>query len=281
MALLDKLIKRFKENMNEAFNNNELEIALAKAHADMSRRAKGHTSEVQEESVKWLKNRFENNSPFNFSDKFDNWHKKTCEKYCEYMNSKNFDFKMTYGRAQKVLNMTFKYLYCTEKYKKDVEKIAEFLHMTLDGYTLRWYKEVVIEYFNKKEKPRLKVGDVSDWSKMNEKGKHQYNEIQDRIKEYLENADKYEYSINTAIIDEDTNEKPKKNTIKIEFPFENKTPFYAEFIVWEGEKVRAKIESLFKGLNGIYKTWNEDKWAINDDVKKVLKLKIGTIEKEI
>ncbi len=288
MALLDDLIKRFSATTLGFKMSKELECAIAKAHTDMSRRASGHTPEIQAESIEWLNSRFIKSSPFNCTNQtdFDIWHNETCKSYCEHMNSKGFSFVMTYGRAQKVLNMTFKYLYCTLTYKANVEKIIPFLHMTLDGYTLRWYKEVVVKYFNDNRAhgiTKLKVGDVSDWSKMNESGKHQYIDIQKRIREYLRIAINYQYSINTAIIDEETQPDQKNNTINIDIPFDpmRKHPFFAEFIVWEGEIVRSKVDNLFKGLNGIYETWNDDRWAVNASVQLELKSKLITILKNI
>lgn len=284
MLLLDNLIKRFSATTKNFPASQVLESAIAKAYTDMSRRANGHTPKIQEESIAWLSNRFVEKSPFNCvnpSD-FDEWHKETCDQYCQHMNSKGFSFTMTCGRAQKVLNMTFKYLYCTVAYQKDVEKILPFLHMTLDGYTLRWYKEVVIKYINcnlSKGLSKLRVGDVSDWSKMNQVDKHQYIDIQNRIREYLKNNNYYHYSINTAIIDEEILEKQKGNTINVNVQFDpqRKCPFYAEFIVWEGEIVRSKVENLFNGLNGIYKTWSDDKWAVNNEIKSELESKLNRV----
>ena len=288
MPLLDDLIKRFSATTIGFPNSQELEYSIAKAHTDMSRRASGHTPIIQNESVSWLKERFIFDSPFKYTSlsDFDNWHQTICIDYCNHMNSKGFSFIMTYGRAQKVLNMTFKYLYCTSAYKAHVEKIIPFLHMTLDGYTLRWYKEVVIKYFNDNRThgtTKLKVGDVSDWSKMNESGKHQYIDIQKRIREYLRIAISYQYSINTAIIGEETQSDQKNNIINIDIPFDpmRKHPFFAEFIVWEGEIVRSKVDNLFKGLNGIYETWNDDRWAVNASIQLELKSKLTTILKNI
>ena len=292
MALLDDLIKRFSATTISFPNSQELEYAIAKAHTDMSRRATGHKPEIQEESIRWLANRFKKLSPFAYKkqEDFDNWHEDTCNAYCAELNSfavrKDFSFVMTYGRAQKVLNMTFKYLYCTSAYKAHVEKIIPFLHMTLDGYTLRWYKEVVVKYINDKRpknSAKLKVSDVSDWSKMNEPGKHQYMDIQTRIRAYLLAVSVYHYSINTETIDEEIQETVKTNTINVDVPFDNtrREPFFAEFIVWEGEIVRTKMENLFKGLNGIYKTWSVDKWAVNSSIKSELQSKLTTILKNI
>ena len=294
MPLLDDLIKRFSATTIGFPASQELEYAIAKAHTDMSRRARGHKSEFQVESIKWLKKRFTTVSPFTMKNQldFDEWHHETCEEYCKHMNayihSQGFDFSMTYGRAQKVLNMTFKYLYCTSKYKARVDKIISFLHMTLDGYTLRWYKEVVVKYFNDNRAhsiTKLKVGDVSDWSKMNESGKHQYIDIQKRIREYLKKETYYKYSIDTERIDEEFSDehKTRNNTIPVEIPFDatRKYPFFAEFVVWEGEIVRSKVDNLFKGLNGIYETWNDDRWAVNASIQLELKSKLTAILKNI
>ena len=294
MALLDDLIKRFSETTKVFPSSQLLESAIAKAHADMSRRAKGHKSEFQVESIKWLKKRFTTVSPFTIKNQldFDEWHHETCEEYCKHMNayihSQGFDFSMTYGRAQKVLNMTFKYLYCTSTYKADVEKIVPYLHMALDGYTLRWYKEMVVKYINynrPKGVAKLKVGDISDWSKMNESGKHQYSDIQKGIREYLKKETYYKYFIDTERIDEEFSDedKTRNNTISVEIPFDatRKYPFFAEFIVWQGEIVRAKIDNLLKGLNSLYKTFADDKWATNNDIVKELKAKIATLLKSV
>lgn len=298
MAILDDLIKEFK---NEAFNGkkarglgqkewikkhltdfdeeDELLLSIALAHNDMARRAQGHTDEVKKESLNWWRKYFDANSPFKISAQgaFDKWHFDACEAYCEHMKKEKFPkkFDITFGRAQKVLNMTFKYLYCTGTYKSDVEKLVSFLHMTLDGYTLRWYKEQIV-----KLDPSLKVGDVSEWSKMNEKApKHKYIDlqgdegIQNRIRKFLSSKNIYEYIINTEeILDDEEGEKKNKKEL-IFSQGVSPYPFLAEFIIWKGEIIRAKMETLFKGLNGCRKSWSKDSWAI-DDVKKEIKKKL-------
>lgn len=73
------------------------------------------------------------------------------------------------------------------------------------------------------------------------------------------------------------------NIIFVSIPFDlnRRSPFFAEFVVWEGEIVRSKIENLFKGLNGIYKSWVQDKWAISDEIKSELNIKISTILRKL
>lgn len=291
--LLNDLSKRFSKNTTGFASGKELEKSIEKAHTDMARRANGHRPEIQVESISRLKDRFITASPFSISNcvDFDAWHTETCNQYCSYMNSwlrsKGFSFYMTYGRAQKVLNMIFKYLYCTTAYKAKVESIAPFLHMTLDGYTLSWYRDVVVDSINKNSSVKIKKCDISDWSKMNEKDKRQYIDIQKDIRAYLNSIADYQYYINTEIIstDESLEEQTKvsNKTITVTIPFDptRKSPFYAEFIVWEGEIVRAKMENLFKGLNGIYKSIADDKWAINIDIETELKSKMSAILKVI
>ena len=147
---------------------------------------------------------------------------------------------------------------------------------------------MVVKYINynrPKGVAKLKVGDISDWSKMNESGKHQYSDIQKGIREYLKKETYYKYFIDTERIDEEFSDedKTRNNTISVEIPFDatRKYPFFAEFIVWQGEIVRAKIDNLLKGLNSLYKTFADDKWATNNDIVKELKAKIATLLKSV
>lgn len=288
--MLNDLIKRFSKETANFSSGSELEKAIEKAHTDMSRRASGHNSKIQKESICWLSKYFTPTSFLSIANQndFDEWHNNTCVAYCEHMNKQGFPFKMTYGRAQKVLNMTFKYLYCTDiyKYKCQIESLAPYLHMTLDGYTLRWYKDIVIDYINEKCSEKVKKSTISEWSKMdNENGTRTYFEIRDDIREYLKSSTCYKYSINSENIDNILPEQKTttggNNIISVSIPFDldRKSPFFAEFIVWEGEIVRAKIENLFKGLNGIYKSWEGVEWAISDEIKSELNKKMLTIQK--
>lgn len=291
MSILDDLIKEFqndafdcekargfgqkewiKNHLKDFDEEDELLLSISLAHNDMARRAQGHTDGVKKVSLEWWCKYFDDNSPFVISEQgdFDKWHFAACEAYCEYMKKQTFlkKFDITFGRAQKVLNMTFKYLY-TSTYKKAVEKLVPFLHMTLDGYTLRWYKEQIVAKIK-----GLKVGDVSEWSKMN---REQYEDIQKRIRCFLSNKSKYEYIINT----EETldNEEDEKKTKKELIFSQNVSPypFLAEFIIWKGEIIRVNMESLLKGLNGCYKSWKKNSWAINNDIQSELKAKMDNI----
>lgn len=283
------LIERFSETTKNFIRGKEIKNSIEKAHSDMSRRAAGHKEQIKMTSVCLLEKHFVECPPYSVSsqDEFDKWHEETCNKYCNGMNNSGSAFNFTYGRAQKVLNMTFKYLYCTDAYKAKIEPIAPYLHMTLDGYTLRWYKNVVVDYLNNKCFENIKSNAISEWSKINNnEHERSYINIQKDIRKYLADSQNYQYVITTKVIADNSLQqqegKDSKNILySIPFDKERRGPFFAEFIVWEGEIVRAKTENLFNGLNDIYRSWEKDEWAINDDIKQELKSKISAIYRRL
>lgn len=153
---------------------------------------------------------------FNTSTKFDNWHNEACVYFQNELNQKT-DFKnnpynkATYGQAQKVINMAFKYLYCM----KDAEHyhdIFDKCHMPLDSFTLEWYRRYVCKdyMFEKNSKAKLKSDTV--WSKL--------------VPE--------EYTAITALINDRLSSKDKPLSIKIghnDFHLPTQ-PLYTEFIIW-------------------------------------------------
>ncbi len=65
-------------------------------------------------------------------DDYDSWHYNVCKSIIKtYAKS---DVKLTYGQAQKWVNMTIKYLYILEAYTFD--DVFEYLHIPIDRYIL-------------------------------------------------------------------------------------------------------------------------------------------------
>ena len=287
-TLLEELIDQFKKATSDRRNsqkkwlednglpNDDLSVALALAHNDMARRANGHTNKVKVKSVQLLHNRFTSNNPFALKSQadFDKWHNDTCT----HMSAQTFPkkFKFTYGRAQKVLNMTFKYLYCTASYQAEVGKIDQFLHMTLDSYTLRWYKDQIVAPIK-----GLRAGDISNWSKMNESApKHQYIDIQNRIRDFL--RDPSITALYTAEMEEVGDTVITASTIGTSATTINwRKPFYAEFVIWQGEKIREKVKELISGLKKCDKTWSDDEWAVDSALIVNLKKALNDVLKNI
>lgn len=228
--MYSELKNRFKE---EFFKGEKSERnALEKAYADMSRRAQGHKPQMKEDCIEWLLNEkvFEKVKSCKSQKEFDEWHKETCEGLKNIWGSFG-----TIGRSQKVINMAFKYLSCVGD---NYDNILKFCHMTLDGYTLNWYKTIV----SKEEKKKL-----TEWSKIKDYD-NEYYQIQDRIRKELKKG--FEYSIRIGC----------SETKKIAIP---ETPFEAEFIIWEGEIINYKYNELVKKLNK-YKQegLKNDEWLI-------------------
>ena len=79
----------------------------------MSRRASGHVPNIKGVCVKWLDEEVFTSSLSIHN--FDTWHKETCFALIEKFNSVKPKFG-TVGRAQKVINMAFKYFSCILSY---------------------------------------------------------------------------------------------------------------------------------------------------------------------
>ena len=191
--------------------------AIEMAYADMSRRQEGHTPAMKAVCVKWLLEEVFTES-LQITD-FNAWHKETCEALIVKMNSVTPGFG-TVGKAQKVINMAFKYLSCITSQH---DSILEQCHMTLDGYTLDWYKTDVLSG----------KGDNIQWSKIERYA--DYMDIQDNIRKYLEQSPDYSIQIGTE-------------TATAPAPLLD-SPFDSEFIIWEGNIIKEKYNSMINALN--------------------------------
>ena len=137
--------------------------------------------------------------------------------------------------------MAFKYLMYTDK---PCTEIHDYCHMTLDSYTLAWYKRVT-----------GKKGSYT-WSQINN-----YNEyllIQEEIRSYL--SDNPAYSVNIAGLGKFTIERLPEQ------------PIQAEFIVWKGETLSKKYNELVGSINSYKKSGiTEDAWLIGEKFSQFLK----------
>lgn len=91
---------------------------------------------------------------------FDKWHGDTVNEIM--IESKE---SLSVGQCQKIINMSFKYLYCCDDFRDDKSRNFEFCHMPLDSYTLEWYKE---KFDNKKEHSEIKWSTIEDYNKYHE-----------------------------------------------------------------------------------------------------------------
>ena len=176
---------------------------------------------------------------------FNNKHTEWCKMLIANYSSCLVE-ELTYGQAQKIINMAFKYLYCifaeTDKFEEKKGKF-KYCHMPLDKFSLEWIKRYFSsslgnEYWKGSKEENFKKGNVQSWSRMEEEDhgnkKYGYNTYSKNIQEYCEQ--KYDGQI---------------------------SPLQLDFIVWpKMQKIMATEEFI--------KTFEEDddKWvqkAIRDE----------------
>lgn len=188
-------------------NTGDIMLAIKKAYIDMSPRTfRNSDSEENTRSLNSEKKEklfwelaykiadYINNG----ADDFDVWHHNICDFFIKCFSDilneagKNPN-DATYGKAQKIINMTFKYLYCFDDASIYAERF-EPCHMTLDSYILNWVNEWFIEQYNSgktrdKKLSRNGKNHLPKWSHLAYKAEcgnvPQYIEIQTAIKDRL------------------------------------------------------------------------------------------------
>ncbi len=172
---LEKVVKKalFDATMQGAFNSR-----VKDDHKENARKAKNavintmldaltnkNCDDCNEQTCPETKVSFED-----IKDKkgYDDWHKQTCcniKKQFEDIKDEKENEAFTYGNAQKVVNMTMKYLYLLSKSSQvksckvlnSVKKKAAFLHMPIDSYIIdALFENNVLDYKQCKEDEELK-----------------------------------------------------------------------------------------------------------------------------
>lgn len=169
-AYIDMSPRTFDKN-KDWWNNPE------NAKSNKNERVKTKENEWQEAKNKiftWLAGEFYTYFQNDCTD-FDNWHKTICEEFLNrfkpILNEYGYDAEksLKYGKAQKIINMTFKYLFCFDD-AENFGKKFDVCHMPIDSYILNWY--------NDSSKNKCTVA----WSDL---GKEQYYKIQENIRNIL------------------------------------------------------------------------------------------------
>ena len=175
---------------------------------------------------------------------FDALHEKLCQFCTEQF--KKYDYSITYGQAQKIINMAFKYLYCCNDAEKYEETVFSHCHMPLDSFILKWCSDCKL----------CEKCSEDAWSKLE---KDKYAKIQQGIRAYLNQGNTY-----------------KVGGKEVELP---KTVLDAEFIIWPEEARRKSLQEL----ENLLKKLGEDKYFvenISEDDRKALRESMKTIIKE-
>ena len=244
-------ISQFKSGVKGAFkkhidNHNTLdpnnlkifEDAVNAAYGDAKRTFKGiagRATTANRNLAKKIQTYFKNPTP-----NIDNFHNDWCADYISDLNAEKYT-TATYGQAQKVVNMTFKYLYCLDNARTTYNDHFENCHVALDSYTLEWIWRNC----------GLAGNEIhDDWSKI------QYNDRATKKTTTLG----YE-----KIVDKYRTYKPAS------YP---DTPFQSEFIFWTEIQMHLACETFyFALLNNLSKKDKEDfkKKDLNDKKAEIKK----------
>lgn len=131
--------------------------------------------------LKWLQKEFEKylNSDINCHADFDKWHKSICQELTDKINKEVlFGYKpICIGKAQKIINMSFKYLSSLDDVDK-YEQYFEYCHIPLDGKILKWYYSNIA-----KDVPKSKY---KNWSNLKYED---YIKIQEDFRNYCSNTE--------------------------------------------------------------------------------------------
>lgn len=194
-----------------------------------------------------IENYLEKGVPDRFSD-FDKMHEDLCGSLIKNFSDKNVD--VSYGQAQKLINMAFKYLYCIYyKFGKLEEHRALFdaCHMPLDSFSLEWFKRYVSTTKDEKfwEERKFKKGSVGSWSSM------KYENYEDN------EGDKYGYETYVKYI--------RKYREK-----EGIVPLELDFIVWPKMQKIMAAEAFIKAFEEDDDNWVKN--AIDDETYDIKSL---------
>ena len=183
---IKNIMFRSKNKLLSVMNVEDVLLSISKAYEAMQPR----TFEKRDECKSWAKINnnskkllFENIAKYivdyfnNPSFNFDAWHHETCDKILNELNllltSAGYQ-EVKYGKAQKILNVTFKLLYLYDD-ANTFNHLFKNCHFILDGANLNWYNGIT----------GSKIG---AWSNLNYK---EYMDIQINIRKILMSQIKY------------------------------------------------------------------------------------------
>lgn len=172
-------IKDFKEGLKRSRPNDYEKLASIKdekafeaavdlAYGDAKRTMTGigkhekeknaAITEIRDELRKYF---FEEKAPEKEED-FDKKHSDLCAIWCRHFSGSDLG---TYGKAQKIINMSFKYLLCCGD-SSEYQDYFKYCHMPLDSFTLEWFKRNVPDGKKLIAGKKLVAGKMSTWSRM-------------------------------------------------------------------------------------------------------------------
>ena len=156
-SYVNAFYEQYKADFNNA--NDEIKVAVDLAYRDAQRTMVKIDDTRRDDAKKAVRDAIKKNLRSDIISSqvsFDEWHKDICNAWCKaFENNGKLTEHGNYGKAQKIVNMAFKYLYC---YYSEEREFFRYCHFTLDSFTLKW-----LNGFGKKDKPKFLDSNLS-WS---------------------------------------------------------------------------------------------------------------------
>ena len=196
------------------------------------------------EFIKQMISYFKMEKPYDKAG-YDRWHHEMCELFISEITKSKIRSEVKYGKAQKIVNMSMKTIYCLEGAKKKAEiGYFKFCHMPLDSITLNWFRYYVArDWFNigRKQVNQIKIstdgGPLPKWSSITFVEADTFENYCNKINQYNQKTP-YDYMFIVTMMREYFNIKDN--------PYNDLTPFEAEFYIWPETQYEMTAEALIK-----------------------------------
>lgn len=205
---------------------------------------------------------------------FENWH----ECACNYIKN-NKQCKFSYGQAQKLVNMSLKYIYCLEDFNTKINVTA--WHMTLDSYTLNWiarhlYKPT--ERGNQTINTKDLAKELSECFSSSEDGfKEKSEDAIEKIEEKIKTSSKFVANVKWNNLDANGYKFLQK---KIKEFLDTDPPFIAEFYIWPQMQIELIETNIQKDMKTLTK-YTEVISHLSVESDNATHIHINDIEKKI
>ncbi len=176
------------------------------------------------------------NSP-KHQEEFNEWHHNTCKLFLKTLEKDYVN--LCYGKAQKIVNIMFKHLYClngAEEYDK--QGYFKYCHLTLDSFTLEWFHRNVV-----------KKGKVGIWSNL------RYNESENEYENYTYYISKIQTYFNNNNIENGL------------------TPFQFEFYMWPDMQIQLAAEAFYFSMNESMSSDDRNKFRHKKTADKIKEIR--------
>ena len=233
MLAIENSLNRFykSQELEELFEKidkweDAVDKSVGKAYSDACRPLKGITDNEErnknkntalDEVKKYIIEFFLKNS------NLDCFHRQCCEKWTK---SDLDDQYRKFGTAQKIVNMSLKYLYCWDIKKNQCHNKEKFdsCHMTIDSFTLKWL--IDNDEDRRKKVDLLKgISKETAWTSLSDED--YYKKIIEFIKKLKESSKLW-----------------KEGGV-----FYNLSILEAEFVIWDYEKMKSALLPIKKVLD--------------------------------